>query len=78
MVISIYEHLGYPKPIEARLYNQSSFLFYNDKSDAEKASEIAMKKWDCVDEYLKHPSYCSLGLGCIEEMGDGTYCVHVP
>ena len=77
-VINIYFYKGYPKPLKAELYRQSVFLFYDNKSDAKEASKIAKSKWKTVDPKLMHPSYCSLGIGEIEVMADGIFCVHIP
>jgi hypothetical protein len=70
--------MGYPKPIKAELYKTSTFLYYDDLEAALDASERAKSLWDSLDDHLKHPSYCNIGIGDYREMGDGTYCVHIP
>lgn len=77
-VLNIYHFKGYPKPLKSKLYNQTVFLFYDNKEDAQIASEVAKSKWNSIDPMLKHPSYCSLGIGEIEHMSNGEYCVHIP
>ena len=77
-VVNIYFYKGYPKPIKSQLYRQSVFLFYDNYDDAKEAARVAQSKWKTVEPKLMHPSYCSLGIGEIENMADGSYCVHIP
>jgi hypothetical protein len=77
-VVNIYHFKGYPKPLKSKLYRQTVFLYYENKEDAEEASRIAKSKWSKVDPALQHPSYCSLGIGEIEYMANGVFCVHIP
>lgn len=77
-ILNIYHFKGYPKPIRSKLNNQSVFLFYDNRKDAEEASSIAKSKWEEAVPRLNHPAYSSLGIGEIQDMSDGQYCVQIP